>query len=466
LSFVVYDVETTGLTKGFDQILHFGAIKTDPELKEVERFEMRCRLLPHIVPAPRAFHITGASIADLLSAQRPSHYEMVCQTFQTLSGWGPAVFLGFNSIQFDEEFLRHAFYQCLHRPFLTNTNGNARADVLKLARAVAALHPEVLVAPAGQDGQPIFRLGELAQANGIHVGNQHSALADVEATLSLCRIVRDGAPDLWSRFVRFAQKAAVVDFMVQEPAFVLFEYFGARQEVHLLTDIGANVVLPNLHYCLDLAQDLDALRAFEGDELIARLKTDPRPIRKVRVNTAPLLCPLFEALPAHLGDFTEEEINQRALAVRADAEFVEKLVVAARASERVYEDSPHVELQLYNGFPHDPDMALMDSFHAAPWEDRVAIGAQFQDARLRRLSRRLIYFERPDLLTEEVRQAASGEIGRRLLGTAAIAGPWLTLPNAIAELDALLAETTPDSQLRLSDYRRHLVETQTSLAGH
>src|SRR5207244_927112 len=156
VSFVVYDVETTGLRKGFDQIFHFGAIKTDANLEEVGRFEIQSRLLPHIIPAPSALHLTGVCIDDLVSFQRPSHYEMVCQIHRALSGWCPSVFLGFNSIRFDEEFLRQAFYQCLHGPFLTNTNGSARADVLKLVRAVAALHPEVLVASRSADGHAIF----------------------------------------------------------------------------------------------------------------------------------------------------------------------------------------------------------------------------------------------------------------------------------------------------------------------
>ena len=80
------------------------------------------------------------------------------------------MFLGFNSINFDEEFLRQAFYHGLHPIFLTNTNGNARADVLKLVRAVATLHPNVLTAPRDEAGRLVFRLGKLASTNGMVVG--------------------------------------------------------------------------------------------------------------------------------------------------------------------------------------------------------------------------------------------------------------------------------------------------------
>jgi DNA polymerase III epsilon subunit-like protein len=55
VSFVVYDVETTGLNKRFDQILQFGAIRADDDLIPTDRIELRSRLLPNIVPSPKAF---------------------------------------------------------------------------------------------------------------------------------------------------------------------------------------------------------------------------------------------------------------------------------------------------------------------------------------------------------------------------------------------------------------------------
>ncbi|WP_405023213.1 exonuclease domain-containing protein [Mesorhizobium sp. BE184] len=44
MGYVFFDTETTGLSPAFDQILHFAAIHTDHELKELDRFEVRSRL--------------------------------------------------------------------------------------------------------------------------------------------------------------------------------------------------------------------------------------------------------------------------------------------------------------------------------------------------------------------------------------------------------------------------------------
>lgn len=63
MGFIFYDTETTGTDHHFDQILQFAAIFTDPDLNELDRFDIRCRLLPHAVPSPKALAITRVPIA-------------------------------------------------------------------------------------------------------------------------------------------------------------------------------------------------------------------------------------------------------------------------------------------------------------------------------------------------------------------------------------------------------------------
>ena len=65
MSFVFYDTETTGKNTTFDQILQFGAIKSDDQLRELERFEIRCRVLPDVAVSPGAMRVTGVSVEQL-----------------------------------------------------------------------------------------------------------------------------------------------------------------------------------------------------------------------------------------------------------------------------------------------------------------------------------------------------------------------------------------------------------------
>jgi exodeoxyribonuclease I len=439
VAFVLYDVETSGLNKRFDQVLQFAAIRTDADLVETHRFETRSRLMPHVVPSPRALHMTGMSIEDANNMSRPSHYSMVCEIAKTLASWCPATFLGFNSIRFDEEFLRQAFYQCLHPVFLTNTNGNARADVLNLMRAATTLHPTVIYPGAEIDGRLNHRLGALAAANGIVHGRAHDAEADVDAMLGLCRLARDGAPGLWSTFLRFSSKAAVIDLVRDEDAFAYFDFFGSPRVMHFLTRVGVSPNDANAHYCLDLECNIDGLRKLDDAALAERMAQEPRPIRRLKVNASPLLYPLWDIESDRFHDLTEDELSRRASSVRADNEFMTKVTRVASSLEPVYPPSEHVELQIYGGnFFSDADIDLCRQFHANPWESRLDIIRRFSDQRLRRLARRLIYFESPHLFDEENRRNIADDIAARRNGEGNHASPpWTTIQQARSELSAI-----------------------------
>ena len=93
-------------------------------------------------------------------------------------------------------------FQTLHPPYLTNTNGNARSDALRVAHAVSVYAPDAMVAPTGDRGRQVFKLDRLAHANGYNRDNAHEAMADVETTIFMVRLIRDRAPDVWKAMDR------------------------------------------------------------------------------------------------------------------------------------------------------------------------------------------------------------------------------------------------------------------------
>jgi exodeoxyribonuclease I len=170
MAFVFYDTETTGKDTYFDQILQFAAIKTDDDLNPIETFNIRCRLLPYVVPSPGALLATGVSIADLTGAPL-SHFEMMRQVRAKMNDWSRegAVFIGWNSMRFDEGMLRQAYYQSLLPVYQTNTNGNGRADVMRMAQAVSACVPNAIQVPIEGKCKRTFKLELVAEANGIQL---------------------------------------------------------------------------------------------------------------------------------------------------------------------------------------------------------------------------------------------------------------------------------------------------------
>ena len=457
MSFVFYDTETTGTDTAFDQILQFAAIRTDHELQELERFEIRCRLQPHIVPSPKGLLANGIDVQRLTDPALPSHYEMVRAIKAKLETWSPAIFVGHNSMRFDEEFLRQAFYQTLHPPFLTNTRGNGRMDSLTVLQATALLEPDVLTVPTSEKGRPTFRLERLAPANGFVHDAAHDAMGDTEATLYLCRLVSERAEGLWSNSVRFARKAAVLDYAQPGEVFASVGFSYGRGYVRAATAIGPNPQRDSDLYVLDLSCDPQELAALDDDELFKALAKCPRAVRRLRANAAPCILP-YEDVPArlrvHLPGF--EELESRSAHVRQNRGLRQRLVAAVVEDGEGREPTVYVEKQIYNGFTGREDHALMRSFHETNWSSRAALLGNLADTRLRVLGERLVFTEAPEVMPSEDLTGYQADMARLLLADEGTV-PWLTLPKAIRKTDELLAESEGGEATLLKDLRTYLV---------
>jgi exodeoxyribonuclease-1 len=108
-------------------------------------------------------------------------------------------------------------------------------------------------------------------------------------------------------------------------------------------------------------------------------------------------------------------------------------------TRRFYPASEHVELQIYGaGFFSDSDRDLCRQFHSRSWEERLRLVEQFDDQRLRRLGRRLVYFEAPHLIEETERRAMDVDIGARRRGDGRHFSPqWTTVHGALSELESI-----------------------------
>ena len=459
MSFVFYDTETTGLNTSFDQILQFGAIRTDHELRELERFEIRCRLLPHVVPSPQALLTNGITVERLTDPGLPSHYEMVRAIRAKLEEWSPAIFIGHNSIHFDEVLLRQAFYQTLHDPYLTNTGGNCPLDSLSIFHMVGLFQPDVLSVPVSDRNRPVFSLASLAPENGFPHEAAHDAIGDTEATLYLCRLVRQRAEGYWSNFVRFGPKAAVLDFVEGSDVFAFVDAAYGQPYFRLVTLLGPNPDYPSQVFAFNLAHDPQALAALSDDDLGEALASSPVPVRTLRVNAAPCILP-YEDVPAdaQIQLPESEELRRRAAYLQDDRPFAQRLITAAGAAREPWEPSTYVEEQIYEGFPGAEDRALMAAFHDtyAGWSDRAALLRRFTDGRLQVLGERLLYCEAPQVMHNAGWRGCKGDIARRLLADEATV-PWLTLHQAIRETDDLLASAAGSEKVLLTGLRSYLV---------
>lgn len=450
MSFVFFDTETTGLSRHFDQIVHFAAIKTDAYLNEIDRFEIRSRICAHVVPHPSALWVNGIRISQLLDPTLPSHYEMARQIHAKLLSWSPSIFAGFNSIKFDEEMLRQAFFKTLHPVYLTSQHSNGRGDVLNLAMSAVATSVGSLAVPTVA-GRRSFKFPGLVAANNIPHGSAHDAMSDAQATVDLCRLIQVRAPQAWQAFNRFANKATTLQFVESGDPFVLTEYFSGEAYHTPVVCIGTDPADPNSRLCLTLDLQARALLAAPPATIFAALSQKVSPVRRVKINGSPSLTALYDADELQFA-LSEAQLEALAEDVRADTAGCQRLVELIKSQARAWPTSTHVEKQIYDGFTSPEDQALFQRFHDGDWTERLAVLGKLKDARLRTLGLRLIHDEAPHVLTTAQQLAVQAHLSQRMQGED---GP-LCLDRAIAETDALLVEHAQHDTSDLVEYRHYL----------
>jgi exodeoxyribonuclease-1 len=273
-------------------------------------------------------------------------------------------------------------------------------------------------------------------------------------------MIAEKAPEIWSAFMRFSQKAAVSDYVSSELIFSLSNFYFGKPYSWLVTSVGSNPENASELYVFDLSVNPEELSHLSNEQLARRLETSPKPIRKIKSNASPVIMPAEDAPPiAAAIRLGMEEVTRRAEFIRSDDELRQRLIEAILSIKPEPEESVHVENQLYSGFFPQADQQRLDAFHLVPWEQRPSIVEAFEDRRLKTIGRRLIHTERPDLLSATERADYDKAMAERVLG-GKDESPWLTLPQAIAQIDELLRSAEPDEAELLRGHRKHLVERQ------
>lgn len=439
-NFVFYDTETTGANVRYDQILQFAAILTDEDFNEIESVDLRCRILPFMIPSVDALLVTGVT-PDMLDAPDLSHFEMTRIVHDLLSRWAPAVFIGHNTIKFDEEALRQAFWQNLLDPYVTSSRGSLRADLLPILRLVHTLDADAIQVATSEAGNPSFKLDRIATMNGFQNHNAHDALGDVRATIHMAKLARERSPKVWSLMMANADPKRALKAMEANRLFRAMTYFG-KPKVMDLTRVAAQPTNAKQIAAFDVSVDPAPYLDLDADAMLAALTGKGSPFQLLRSNAMPTVWdPADLALPA------DDPLERSVLVARLDAihnhpTFKDAVAAALEKRAGGFGGSPYVEDQIYDGFASWDDKNRMKRFHELDeWSERAALAASFQDARLKTLATRLVYSNAPEVLPQARMETMTRAVARDRMMTEKEV-PWTTIPSAIASLEG--REPTPE----------------------
>ena len=446
LRFVIYDFETTGRNSNWDQIIQVGAILVNQNFEELDRMEFRSSLKPGLIPEPGALLVNNTS-PEILKKSNLTHYHMVNEILKKFSEWSPAVFIGYNSIDFDEEFLRKTFFKSLHNPYLTQLNGNKRADILSMVRSSSLFFPEAIKYSNNEKGNPILKLDQIAPLNNInHMA--HDALGDVLATNEIAKILFKNANEIWESGLGNSSRSDVQRKMDSELLFCYNEFFFGKTKPFLLSFI-CNHPVYKWPQCFDLSKDPKEYFNMSKSELALEMKKSPKFIRSIKDNKNPIIIDYKNFLKLNNNTETQNnEFLERAKLLQSNEDFskiISNILLEAHQTENVFESQEEVQAEesLYKGgFFSNVDKSTMIQFHNAEWVDRISICDKFNDERLFYFGMRLIYEESPSILPKDIYKNIHSSIANQILSMDN--EKWNTIPKAYKESDDLKAKYEND----------------------
>lgn len=201
-SYLFYDLETSGLNPCFDQVYQFAAIRTDENLNPIEEIELEAKPTKDIIPSPMAMITHQLPIQDLMSKESES--EVIKKIHKHLNTPG-TISLGYNTLTFDDEFLRFNFYRHLLTPYTHQFKDNCnRMDIFPMLIFYYLYRPDTLNWPMIDD-KITFRLEHLSSHNQLAEGQAHHAMVDVRATLALAKILKKDQK-VWQYLLGFFNK--------------------------------------------------------------------------------------------------------------------------------------------------------------------------------------------------------------------------------------------------------------------
>jgi exodeoxyribonuclease-1 len=392
---------------------------------------MLIKLTPDILPDPEAVLLTGITpqqtFADGLSEADFLRYffDHIVQP--------DTIFLGYNSVRFDDEFMRYLLYRNFYDAYEWQwTNGCSRWDILDAIRMTRALRPEGIVWPVTPEGKASNRLELMTRENGLAHDQAHDALSDVSATIGLAKLLLTRQPALFRYLLEHHTKKAAKEIVAGGKPFV---YTSGRYPSETLHTTVA--VLLGQHpttdsaLVYDLRYDPTPFLGMSVDQLLEswRFSKDPGhrrlPVKTLKYNRCPAVAPL-----GVMSDDASQERLQLPLTVvgahlailkKQLPAFTDKVMQALstldseQAEQQAKATDSDVETRLYDGFFDTDDKTAMRIIRSLSPAELGATDTRFHDSRLGALLPHYKARNYPEALTAEERQTWDDYLKQKFL---------------------------------------------------
>ena len=206
-SYIFYDLETTGQNPCFDQVVRFAAKETDSNLNIINEHNISIQLRNDVLPHPKALLVNKLNIGDLKEGL--VEYEAFSQIHQIMNQPN-TINIGYNSLNFDDIFLRFGFYRNLLDPYSHQYGNKFRADLYNIIFMYYLYKNEESIVWPMINNRLSLRLEQINSINNLYEGMSHDAEVDVHVTIELAKKLYSVDNKMWdyliSNFIKKNEK--------------------------------------------------------------------------------------------------------------------------------------------------------------------------------------------------------------------------------------------------------------------
>ena len=452
---IFYDLETTGRSSYWDQIIQIAAVCTDENFNILDEINLIGKLNSFSVPNPEALLVNKIPIESIYKSNF-SYYNLISEISDKFTEWSPAIFIGYNSIKFDEEVIRNAFFKNLFDPYITVKNNNARVDLLDITRIANFFYPDKIKSLINTKGSAIMKLESIAHTNGIKDFTAHDAMGDTYASLELAKLIKKQIPELWNKSVLQINKTQLEKTIGNKPFCYLESFFG-KAKLFCLSFVAFH---PKYKWalCFDLLEDPRKVLEMNKPEIYDYLENSPKKIRKIKLNKSPILLDID--MRKNLDDYhsiSNDALLERHNFISTDQRFRDK--VLSCYNDTVF-DEPQLDIyaeeSIYKKFISSSDSLLMKEFQKCDWKDKLLLLDKFKDKRLKYFAEILIFEEQPNLLDKKKFLKIKEHFKKRMMSTNK--EKWLTIYEAYKKIDDLRVkyDNNKENLLILEDVNKYI----------
>jgi len=447
MNYVFYDFETSGTDANFDQPIQLAAILTNENFEILdEPINEICKLKEGVIANPRALLVNKVDIELLKSAQ--CFYDFMDNIHEKLTSWSPATFIGYNSIFFDEEFLRNSLYQSLHDPYLTNTNSNNRADLYKIVLGLKALNINAIKFPMNETtGRISLKLESIAKENNIEQKKAHDALSDVYATIGVANLIKKNESDYWEECMNMNNPNDMIDYLSSDKFFFAAPTHATNDKFMPLSYLTTNPNYDKELAFFDLNHNPSKYLDEKSSSISSMIGGKNKPIKIVKTNKSSIILSadfikskgIYNEADTMMYDERTNELSQCDRFINN----INQALVDGLTDYQIDNQSHELEKQLYGGgFYSDSDKNKIKSFKKTsnPVE-KYNISKQYDDKRLREISYRFLFTKYPEVFTPDELNQRKDFIAAKVFSNNGNE-KWCTLDKAKNEIEAIKNESS------------------------